>query len=695
MKKNEHILFRHVGSCRQPSIKCADDMQKILNLDSALWAVNSMPVDSVVVDPEFLKFIDTDGNGRIRPDELRSALEWLLSVLKDHSGIDEGSDILKIDAFNDEHPESTMLKSSFRLVLSNMNLCDRTTISLAELRNTASIIGAGNSNGDGIVTLENTKDEDLAHIIANIMKICGSKVDLSTLPGIDTELLDEYIKRASAQRDWLKAGIKMEMESVYKEKAGDFFKSYQSVMDKLNEFFMLCGALTNEDEERFTSQIKVDPQNVQAVQEYISNAPAAQLSAKKILDMTRWVNPLWYNQLTDFMAKAFDVGAIANSTIMTQDEWRTIISNFALRLQWNNTGADDKFADISLEDIELDLQENTIAKLRALIEHDRSVSTEIKAVEILRKLSLYQKYMLRFVNNFVSLAELFDPNSLSMVQPGYVIMDGRYFTLNVCVNNLAEHKKIIQRSNICVMYLALESTVNKEVRKMTVATAVTSGTMRNIFIGKCGIFYAGDGTEYDAKVIDFIQQPVSFLEALLQPFYSFGNFITKQADKFFSTRSKDVETVLNKQVDNAAKGKGMPIDTKTVQQTPAISGSMLLMGGGVGLAALGSSVAFIANSIQQVAAWKVVAVLFGIAFTISAPMMLVSIVKLMNRRVSDFFAAGTWAVNLKMRLSRKMGLLFTRRPKIPFGVTLRGDLLDLVKYDDNKRRKNLKKNKQS
>ena len=115
---------------------------------------------------------------------------------------------------------------------------------------------------------------------------------------------------------------------------------------------------------------------------------------------------------------------------------------------------------------------------------------------------------------------------------------------------------------------------------------------------------------------------------------------------------------------------------------------MLLMGGGVGLAALGSSVAFIANSVQNVAAWKIVAVLFGIAFTISAPMMLVSIVKLMNRRVSDFFAAGGWAVNLQMRLSRKMGLLFTRRPKIPFGVTMRGDLLDLVRYDEKKHRKN-------
>ena len=681
MKKNDYMMFRRVGSCRQPSIKNSNDMKKILELDNALWAVTSIPCDAVVTDAEFLKCLDSDGNGRIRPDELRAALNWLLGVLKDYSGIDSGSDVLKLEAFNEEHPENAMLKASVKLILSNLNIAGQEYISLAELRNTASIIGAGNSNGDGIVTLENTVDADLEIIIGNIMKICGSKTDLSTLPGVDEELLNEYIKQSSARLAWLKTGVKLEMESVYREKAGDFFKSYQKVAEKLNEYFFLCGAVANDGDERFASQLKVDPFNTASVQEFIKNAPAAQLSAAKILDMKNWINPVIFNDLKKFMQQAFELNAVASEDLLTEAEWRTICGNFALRLQWSSTVTDEKFDGMSIEELEHDLDEKNIQKLRDLIQHDLSVAAEIKAVYLLRKLSLYQKHMLEFVNNFVSLSELFNPAVLSMIQPGYAIMDGRYFSLGVCVKNMAEHKKIIQRSNICVMYLALETVKNGVQEKMTVATAITSGTMRNIFIGKCGIFYSGDGTEYDAKVIDLVQQPVSFMEALLQPFYSFGAFISKQADKFFSTRSKDVESALNKQVDTAAKGKGNLIDSKAVQQTPAISGSMLLMGGGVGLAALGSSVAFIANSVQNVPVWKIVVVLFGIIFTISAPMMLVSIVKLQNRRVSDFFAAGGWAVNLQMRLSRKMGLLFTRRPRIPLGATLRGDLVDLMKTE--------------
>ena len=175
MKKKDMLRFRRVGSCRQPSIMNADDMKKIVELDSALWAVNSIPVEAVVADKEFLNFLDSDANNRIRPHELRNALKWMLGVLKDYSNMNAKSDILKLDAFNEEHPESSMLKSSLQLILKNMNLPEATEISLAQLRNTASIIGAGNSNGDGIVTHENTSDADCARIISNVMKVCGSK----------------------------------------------------------------------------------------------------------------------------------------------------------------------------------------------------------------------------------------------------------------------------------------------------------------------------------------------------------------------------------------------------------------------------------------------------------------------------------------------------------------------------------------
>ena len=114
MKKTDQMMFRKIGSSRQPSLMNADDMKKIIELDHALWAVNSIPKDAVVADPEFLTFLDTDGNGRIRPNELRAALKWLFAVLKDYSGINDNSDVLKLDAFDENHAEGPMLQSAVK-----------------------------------------------------------------------------------------------------------------------------------------------------------------------------------------------------------------------------------------------------------------------------------------------------------------------------------------------------------------------------------------------------------------------------------------------------------------------------------------------------------------------------------------------------------------------------------------------------
>ena len=101
------------------------------------------------------------------------------------------------------------------------------------------------------------------------------------------------------------------------------------------------------------------------------------------------------------------------------------------------------------------------------------------------------------------------------------------------------------------------------------------------------------------------------------------------------------------------------------QQTPAVSGSMLLMGGGVGLAAIGSSIAFMAQALHKISLWNVVVVLLCVILIFGGPVVIISLVKLYRRNVAGFLEAGGWALNKRLRLSRKMGLIFTNRPRIP------------------------------
>ena len=105
----------------------------------------------------------------------------------------------------------------------------------------------------------------------------------------------------------------------------------------------------------------------------------------------------------------------------------------------------------------------------------------------------------------------------------------------------------------------------------------------------------------------------------------------------------------------------------TIRLHPTRKSSMMqmLMGGGIGLAAIGSSVAFIAKSLQNISILNVLAVLLGIIVIFGGPLVVISLVKLFRRDLSRFLEAEGCAVNLRMRLSHRMGKIFSFRPQFP------------------------------
>ena len=195
----------------------------------------------------------------------------------------------------------------------------------------------------------------------------------------------------------------------------------------------------------------------------------------------------------------------------------------------------------------------------------------------MEKLILYQANLMKLLNNYVNLRILFNPSVDSILQAGILVMDGRCFKLAIRVKEIAEHKKIAERSDICIMYIAAQTGNLDTLKKMQLAVAVTHGDMYNLFVGKRGVFFTADGTVWDAKVTDFIQQPVSVSEAIRMPFYRFGAFLGKQMDKFFSARVKEFETGFDKTMTQAQTYNPAVAPKPAPQQTPAVSGSMMLM----------------------------------------------------------------------------------------------------------------------
>ena len=52
------MLFRKIGGSRQLVLDKAENLEQIPQLDEAYWAVNAMPLEAAVTDPEFLSFLD-------------------------------------------------------------------------------------------------------------------------------------------------------------------------------------------------------------------------------------------------------------------------------------------------------------------------------------------------------------------------------------------------------------------------------------------------------------------------------------------------------------------------------------------------------------------------------------------------------------------------------------------------------------
>ena len=111
---------------------------------------------------------------------------------------------------------------------------------------------------------------------------------------------------------------------------------------------------------------------------------------------------------------------------------------------------------------------------------------------------------------------------------------------------------------------------------------------------------------------------------------------------------------------------------ETVSSTPAApaktpmmaSSGGMLMGAGVALAALGSSLAYISNKLIE-NPWVIIAALAIAVLAVMLPISIVAYMRLRKRDLSAILEGSGWAINARMRLTRKQGRFFTMRPGYP------------------------------
>ena len=674
MNKTPSMIFRKIGGQYQLIIDTPEDLKAIPTLDEALWMCTGAPIESFICDKAFLKYLDSDENGRIRTDEVKDAVTWILSVLSDLKILAVDSEVFPLDAINSTTPEGKQLRLSAERVLANLELKDSKHIKLEHTRDLQKILASGECNGDGVIPVGSVTNKKIQDFINDIMDTVGSTTDASGMKGITSEHLDTFIKDAKAYLEWhdkgkLKHGQQTSSVMIWGDETATAYTSIKAVKDKLDEFFAQCRLLeaapisSDYFYKELTTNEEFDMSDTDSINQEIKKAPLAPPSPDEILHFNKKTNPAFRVQLLKFQNLV--LSRIKNSrraSTLNYDEWEELKSEFANYAEWESGKPGNKVEQLGLEKLRKYCDGTFEAELRPIFEKDLTVADEIKKIGEVEKLILYSRHLLKFTNNFISFTALFDPSALSMIQTGKLIMDGRHFDLNVKVKDRALHKKIAQKSNICVMYLKLTSKKDGKILDSDIATAVTSGNIRNLYIGKRGVFFTPDGAEWDAEVIDFLQQPVSISEALKMPFTKLGQFLKKQTDKFKNSTYNQIESGVGSSVNNVTKSIQKPTPT----QKSSWTAPMMLLGGGIGLAGLGSAFASVMNALKNnTVLLKIGFFVLGLIIILAIPIIVSAILKLRRRNIGVFFEACGWSINTPMRLTFRLGLLFTRTPAFP------------------------------
>jgi hypothetical protein len=206
-----------------------------------------------------------------------------------------------------------------------------------------------------------------------------------------------------------------------------------------------------------------------------------------------------------------------------------------------------------------------------------------------------------------------------------------------------------------------------EVEPYEVAVAVTSGGQGNLCVGKRGVLHDVNGLELDARIVHVIENPISLSEAIVAPI--------RRLSAAAAGRIESIATAAEKKLDQAGSdtvvripGVGdRPPSSPAAQQSKAGMGTMLA-GGGIAIAALGSSFAFVTKTLAGISPFKILAGLGVALLAVIVPMLIIAFGKLRRRDLSAILEGSGWAINARMRLTRAQARYFTRRPPFPAGA---------------------------
>ena len=666
--------FKRFGSSYHLQIKNGDDLARVGELDGAHWVATNAPISTINADEVFLRRIDTDADGRIRVEEVRQAIRWLLKNLKSADSIEPWNRTLVIDDIDRSSPDGERIFQTAQKILARLQLPESPQITLNQIREVKNMEQEGGLDEAGVVLPDAAPGNTIKVFLQDIIETIGGREHPGGQMGVDEERLEVFIEEIKTYLGWrLRARLGDRSSSnimpLGKETPAAF-RLYSDLRPKIDQYFALSDMerIDPRLEERLMANngklSETDILDTQVVSEFLERSPIARPREDGKLRFADVLNARYEQALRDFRIQVVRPVLGTNPSAMSRDHWSKIKKHFEAHEAWVNSEPETTVGEIPLGKL-IKYREDARFHMAAqrLIDDSYQTSLELDGIRLVEKLTLFQAYMIPFVNSFVSFPDLYDAESRALFEMGTLIMDGRHFTLSVKVPDIEQHAKFSDASNMFVLYV--EVSVKEGSKLFEAAVPVTSGNRGNLQVNKWGIFRDIHGVERQARVIKIVENPISLSEAVLAPFKRLGRAVTAKleeinykAEETLSTRGVQAVGQVNASLSSPEAG--------TPQNPQNVSGGMLA-GGGIAIAALGSSAAFITKTLASLSFLELMGGIVAAILAAMIPATVVAYIKLRKRDLSSILEGAGWGINARMRLTRFQAQTFTLSPAYPDG----------------------------
>ena len=652
--------FASVGGTVRVKIRNGEDIRHLGELDRKMWTVLSCPVTNLEFDEKCLKYIDVDGDGKIRVDEVIATANWLTGILKNPDILLEEKDALQLDDFNTEDPVGARLQASARQILNNLGL-KKDSIALEDTADNVKIFADTQFNGDGIITPASAADEPTAKLIETIASLT-SAMDRSGVPGITTEQIDAFYAACADYADWQKACTKEVLP--FGEKTADALAAVQALEEKMADYFMRCKLISFDA--ATAPAVDVSVEKIAAIEGSLASATeeiALQPLAKPVVDgvlALEAVNPAW-RAAVDAMVELTGW----KKDRITEGEWADVCAQFAPYTAWLGAKKGAEVESLGIDAVKAILKEDKKAALLELIEKDKAEEANALSIEEVDKVLRLQKHFYRFLNNYVVLADFYDKDKKAIFQAGRLYIDQR--STDLCVKVAGPAPEISSLSGMYILYCSCTS--EKVGKSFNIAAVLTDGDVDGLREGKNAVFYDRDGNDYTAKVIAIVDNPISVRQAFWSPYKKVARMINDKIDKNAAAKNEKSMSGFMEKADTATSAKP---EGDGKEAAKAVSSSFDIAKFAGIFAAIGMAIGFIGqflvaviNGAASLKFWELLLVIVGILLLISGPSMFIAWRKLRKRDLGPVLNANGWAINAKSLVNVKFGKTLTSLAEFP------------------------------